>query len=149
MRSFVKSIGPRARAGWFLPLLLLALPNCALQVGGLTNPDAFDGGPQPESSAIMCDIPKAPDPGSSHAPYRVYNIGNQQPVPLMTFIETLEKALGRQAAKNFLPMQAGDVPATYANIDDLRKDVGFDPKTSLDEGLARWTAWFHDYAGRA
>jgi len=65
MRSFVKSIGPRMRAGWFLPLLLLALPNCALQVGGLTNPDAFDGGPQPESSAIMCDIPKAPDPGSS------------------------------------------------------------------------------------
>lgn len=90
----------------------------------------------------------APDPGSSRAPYRVYNIGNQQPVPLMTFIETLENALGRQATKNFLPMQAGDVPATYADIDDLRKDVGFDPQTSLAEGLARWTAWFRDYTGR-
>jgi len=65
MRSFVKSIGPRVRAGWFLPLLLLALPNCALQVGGIANPDAFDAGPQPESSAIMCDIPKVPDPGSN------------------------------------------------------------------------------------
>jgi UDP-glucuronate 4-epimerase len=89
-----------------------------------------------------------PDPGSSHAPYRVYNIGNQQPVPLMTFIETLENALGRQATKNFLPMQSGDVPATYADIDDLRKDVGFDPQTSLAEGLARWTAWFRDHTGR-
>jgi hypothetical protein len=64
MRSFVKSIGPRMRAGWLLPLLLLALPNCALQVGGLANPDAFDAGPVPESSAIMCDIPKVPVPGS-------------------------------------------------------------------------------------
>ena len=90
----------------------------------------------------------APDSGSSHAPYRVYNIGNQQPVPLMTFIETLENALGRQATKDFLPMQADDVPATYADIDDLRRDVGFDPKTSLKEGLARWTAWFRDYARR-
>ncbi len=90
-----------------------------------------------------------PDPASSHAPYRVYNIGNERPVQLLTFIETLENALGRKAKKNFLPMQAGDVPATYADIDDLRKDVGFDPKTSLEEGLARWTAWFHDYAKRA
>ncbi|MBY0276346.1 hypothetical protein K2Z84_13455 [Candidatus Binatia bacterium] len=64
MRSFVKSIGPRARAGWLLPLLLLALPNCALQVGGIANPDAFDAGPVPESSAIMCDIPKVPIAGS-------------------------------------------------------------------------------------
>lgn len=90
----------------------------------------------------------APDPGSSHAPYRVYNIGNQQPVQLMTFVETLENALGRQATKNFLPMQAGDVPATYADIDDLRKDIGFDPKTSLVEGIAQWTAWFRDYTRR-
>jgi len=98
--------------------------------------------PDPDFS---CDDP---DPASSYAPYRVYNIGNQQPVPLMTFIETLERALGRQATKNFMPLQAGDVPATYADIDDLRRDVGFDPKTSLDEGIARWAAWFHDYAGR-
>lgn len=64
MRSFVKSIGPRMRAGWLLPLLLLVLPNCALQVGGIANPDAFDAGPVPESSTIMCDIPKVPSPGS-------------------------------------------------------------------------------------
>jgi UDP-glucuronate 4-epimerase len=90
----------------------------------------------------------APDPGSSHAPYRVYNIGNEQPVPLLTFIETLENALGCKATKNFLPMQAGDVPATYADIDDLRQDVGFAPKTSLAEGLARWAAWFRAYTER-
>ena len=87
-----------------------------------------------------------PDPGSSRAPYRVYNIGNHQPVELMTFIETIEKALGREAQKNFLPMQAGDVLATYADIDDLRRDVGFEPKTPLCEGIARWTAWFREYA---
>ena len=87
-----------------------------------------------------------PDPGSSRAPYRVYNIGNHQPVELMTFIETIEKALGREAQKNFLPMQAGDVLATYADIDDLRRDVGFEPKTLLFEGIARWTAWFREYA---
>ncbi|MBP6422639.1 MAG: NAD-dependent epimerase [Propionivibrio sp.] len=87
-----------------------------------------------------------PDPGSSRAPYRVYNIGNHQPVELMTFIETIEKALGREAQKNFLPMQAGDVLATYADIDDLRRDVGFEPKTLLSEGIARWTAWFREYA---
>ena len=87
-----------------------------------------------------------PDPGSSRAPYRVYNIGNHQPVELMTFIETIENALGREAQKNFLPMQAGDVLATYADIDDLRRDVGFEPKTLLCEGIARWTAWFREYA---
>ena len=87
-----------------------------------------------------------PDPGSSRAPYRVYNIGNHQPVELMTFIETIENALGREAQKNFLPMQAGDVLATYADIDDLRRDVGFEPKTLLFEGIARWTAWFREYA---
>ncbi|MBK7562915.1 MAG: NAD-dependent epimerase [Propionivibrio sp.] len=87
-----------------------------------------------------------PDPGSSRAPYRVYNIGNHQPVELMTFIETIENALGREAQKNFLPMQAGDVLATYADIDDLRRDVGFEPKTPLSEGIARWTAWFREYS---
>ncbi len=87
----------------------------------------------------------APDPGSSHAPYRVYNIGNHQPVELLTFIGTLEQALGRQARKNFLPMQPGEVVATYADIEDLRRDVGFEPKTSLKEGIARWVAWYKDY----
>lgn len=89
----------------------------------------------------------APDAGSSRAPYRVYNIGNHQPVELLTFIETIEKALGRTASKNFLPMQAGDVPATYADVGDLLHDVGFEPRTSLTEGIARWAAWYADYTG--
>ena len=89
-----------------------------------------------------------PDAGSSRAPYRVYNIGNHQPVELMTFIETIEKALGCEAKKNFLPMQAGDVLATYADVAELRRDVGFEPKTPLTEGIARWAAWFRSYAPR-
>jgi UDP-glucuronate 4-epimerase len=86
-----------------------------------------------------------PDPGSSRAPYKVYNIGNQQPVELMTFIQTIEKALGREAKKNFLPMQPGDVLATYADVDDLWRDVGFEPGTPLEEGIARWAEWFREY----
>ena len=89
-----------------------------------------------------------PDPGSSRAPYRVYNIGNQQPVELMTFINTIEQALGKEAHKNFLPMQAGDVLATFADVDDLKSDIGFSPKTSLETGIARWAEWFRGYAGK-
>jgi UDP-glucuronate 4-epimerase len=84
----------------------------------------------------------APDPGSSYAPYRVYNIGNHQPVELMTFIQTIEAALGQEAKKNFLPMQPGDVVATYADIEDLKRDVGFEPKTELADGIARWVDWY-------
>ena len=90
-----------------------------------------------------------PDPGSSRAPYRVYNIGNQQPVELMTFINTIEQALGKEAQKNFLPMQAGDVLATFADVDDLKNDIGFSPKTSLEAGIARWAEWFRGYAGKS
>ncbi|MEI7614208.1 MAG: NAD-dependent epimerase [Betaproteobacteria bacterium] len=90
-----------------------------------------------------------PDPATSFAPYRIYNIGNHQPVELMSFIETIEKTLGQDAKKIFLPMQAGDVMATYADIDDLRQDVGFEPKTSLAEGIAHWAEWFRDYSARA
>jgi len=89
-----------------------------------------------------------PDPGTSTAPYRVYNIGNHQPVELMTFIGTLEKVLGVEAKKNFMPMQPGDVLATYADVEDLRRDVGFEPSTSLETGLARWASWFRDYHGQ-
>ena len=89
-----------------------------------------------------------PDPAGSHAPYRVYNIGNPQPVELLTFIETIEQALGKQATKNFLPMQAGDVLATYADVSDLKRDVGFEPKTPLAEGIARWAQWFLAYRGQ-
>ncbi len=87
----------------------------------------------------------APDPGSSYAPYRVYNIGNHQPVELMTFIQTIEQALGQEAVKNFLPMQPGDVVATYADVEDLKRDVGFEPKTALADGIARWVAWYRQY----
>lgn len=87
----------------------------------------------------------APDPGTSYAPYRVYNIGNHQPVELMTFIATINKVLGKEAKKNFLPMQPSDVVATYANTEDLKRDVGFVPKTSLEYGIRRWVEWFNEY----
>ncbi len=89
----------------------------------------------------------APDPASSYAPFRVYNIGNHEPVALMTFIETIEAALGKVAKKNFLPMQPGDVVATYADIEELKRDTGFEPKTPLAEGIARWVAWYRQYHG--
>lgn len=86
-----------------------------------------------------------PDPASSYAPYRVYNIGNHQPVELMTFIQTIESALGIPAKKNYLPMQAGDVVATYADVDALKQDVGFEPNTPLAEGVESWVTWYRDY----
>ena len=86
-----------------------------------------------------------PDPSSSYAPYKVYNIGNHQPVELMTFIKTIEDALGQEAQKNFLPMQPGDVEATYADIEELKRDVGFEPKILLATGIARWVEWYRAY----
>ncbi len=83
-----------------------------------------------------------PDPGSSPARYRLYNIGNNNPVELMRFIETLEKALGKPAKKNLLPLQAGDVPATYADVADLEQEVGFKPQTSIEEGIGRFVEWY-------
>ncbi len=91
--------------------------------------------------------PAAPDAASSSAPYRLYNIGNHEPVELMTFIETLETALGKTAEKNLVPMQPGDVVATYADTEALRTAVGFSPDTSLEAGLAKFAAWFRDYYG--
>lgn len=86
-----------------------------------------------------------PDPGSSYAPYKVYNIGNHQPVELMTFIKTIEDTLGQEAKKNFLPMQPGDVVATYADVEDLKRDVGFEPRTQLVDGIRKWVEWYRDY----
>jgi len=83
-----------------------------------------------------------PDPSTSCAPYRVYNIGNHQPVELMAFIQTIESALGQEAKKNFLPLQNGDVVATYADVEALKLDIGFEPKTPLADGIARWAAWY-------
>ena len=89
----------------------------------------------------------SPDPGTSYARYRIYNIGNNNPVGLMEFIEVIEKALGREAKKEFLDLQLGDVPATYADVDDLMKDVGFKPSTSIEAGVERFVAWYKDYYG--
>jgi UDP-glucuronate 4-epimerase len=86
-----------------------------------------------------------PDPATSQAPYRLYNIGNNNPVELLHLIQTLERALGRTATKNFLPMQPGDVLATYADIDDLARDVGFRPSTPLEIGVERFVAWYRDF----
>jgi len=88
---------------------------------------------------------KKPDPGSSKAPWRVYNIGNSSPVELMDYIGAIEKALGMEAKKNFMPLQDGDVPATYANVDDLVCDVGYKPDTPVEEGVARFVAWYRMY----
>ncbi len=89
--------------------------------------------------------PAHPAPGASHAPYRIYNIGNNQPVELMTFIETLEEAIGRKAVKNMKPMQPGDVPATYADIDDLERDFGYRPKTELADGIKAFVDWYRGF----
>ena len=88
-----------------------------------------------------------PDPGTSLAPYKIYNIGNNNPIELMRFIEVLEKALGKKAVMNLLPIQPGDVPATYANVDDLVRDVGFKPKTSRETGIKRFVDWYIEYYG--
>jgi len=88
---------------------------------------------------------EAPDPCSSPDPYRLYNIGNNNPVELMDFIGAIEDALGRKAEKNFLPMQPGDVPATYADVDDLTRDAGFKPSTPIAEGIRRFVDWYRTY----
>lgn len=88
-----------------------------------------------------------PDPSSSRAPWQVYNIGNHSPVPLMDFIETIERLLGVPATKRLLPMQPGDVPATYADVAALQRDVGFTPATPLETGLGHFVRWFREYHG--
>ena len=89
----------------------------------------------------------APDPGTSYAKYKIYNIGNNQPVELMDFIGAIESALGKTARKNFMDLQPGDVPATYADVDDLIRDVGFKPGTPISEGIANFVKWYEGYYG--
>ncbi|HEX3029178.1 MAG TPA: NAD-dependent epimerase [Clostridia bacterium] len=86
-----------------------------------------------------------PDPGTSKAPYKIYNIGNNQPVELEEFISTLEHKLGKKAIKEYLPLQPGDVPKTYADVNDLMRDVGFKPKTTIDEGIGKFVDWYKAY----
>lgn len=100
-----------------------------------------DNVPQPNPNWSADDA----DPGSSHAPYKLYNIGNNEPVELMYMIETLEKCLGKTAEKNMMPMQPGDVPATYADVEDLVRDVGFSPATPIKTGVANFVEWYRGY----
>lgn len=86
-----------------------------------------------------------PDPGTSYAPYKIYNIGNNQPVELLYFIEVLEKKLGRKAKKELLPMQQGDVKETYAEVNDLINDVGFRPNTTIEKGIGEFVRWYKEY----
>ena len=86
-----------------------------------------------------------PDPATSRAPYRLYNIGCQRPVELLRYIELIEECLGREAEKNFLPLQPGDVPDTFADVEDLIQDVGYQPKTPVEEGIARFIEWYRHY----
>ncbi|MBC8008045.1 MAG: GDP-mannose 4,6-dehydratase, partial [Prolixibacteraceae bacterium] len=91
---------------------------------------------------------KAPDPATSSAPYRIYNIGNSQPVNLMRYIEVLEKCLGRKAIVDFQPMQPGDVPETYADTTELEKAVGYKPDTPIEIGVKRFVEWYLEYSGK-
>jgi len=90
---------------------------------------------------------KTPDPATSFAPFRLYNIGNNRPVQLLRYIELIEEALGRKAIKNLLPLQPGDVPETFADIDDLVRDVGYRPATPVEVGVRRFVDWFCEYYG--
>jgi UDP-glucuronate 4-epimerase len=108
-------------------------------VEGVVRVAARPAEPNPEWSG------NAPDPGTSNAPYRLYNIGNSQPVDLLSMISALEGALGREAKKNWLPMQPGDVPQTSADVEDLVRDVGYRPSTPLDDGIRRFVAWYRDF----
>jgi UDP-glucuronate 4-epimerase len=88
---------------------------------------------------------QVPDPATSWAPYRVFNIGNHQPVELMAYIEALEQALGKTAQKNFLPLQDGDVPATHADTTELNRVTGFAPQTQVADGVKRFVDWYRSY----
>jgi UDP-glucuronate 4-epimerase len=88
---------------------------------------------------------ETPDPGSSAAPWRIYNIGNNNPVEVLEVVRLIEQAFGKKAKRELLPMQPGDVPATYADVDDLMREVGFRPSTPISEGIARFVAWYRSY----
>ena len=126
--------------------------------------DVFNGGDMKRDFTYVDDIVEAivrmipsppsankewdgthPDPATSFAPWRVYNIGNNSPVRLLDFIETIERKLGKTAVRNFLPMQDGDVPETFADVDALANDFGFRPGTTLDAGIGKFIEWYVDY----
>jgi UDP-glucuronate 4-epimerase len=107
-----------------------------------------------ESDVRLVDCPPAknpafsaasPDPASSSAPWRLFNIGNNRPVELLEVVRLLEETIGKKAKRELVPMQPGDVPATYANVDDLMREVGFRPSTPIAEGVARFVDWYRNY----
>lgn len=110
-------------------------------VEGIVRTAEKDAAPDPQFDRFN------PDPASSSAPYRIYNIGNHEPVELMTFIDIIEQATGRKAIRNMLPMQAGDVEETYADTEDLRQATGFQPGTPLTTGVEKFVKWFRSYHG--
>ena len=87
----------------------------------------------------------APDPASSQAPYRIYNIGSEKPIQIMCYVEVLEACLGRRAEKNFLPLQAGDIPDSWSDVGDLATELDYRPRTSVEEGVQRFVDWYLDY----
>ncbi len=89
----------------------------------------------------------APDPSTSKAPYKVYNIGNSNPVRLLDFIKAIETAVKKTATKNMLPIQPGDVPATWADVTDLVEDLGYQPDTPIEEGVNRFVTWYREFYG--
>jgi UDP-glucuronate 4-epimerase len=88
---------------------------------------------------------ESPDPGSSTSPWRVYNIGNNNPVELLEVVRLLEEIIGKKAERELLPMQPGDVPVTYADVDDLTRDIGFRPSTAIADGITRFVEWYRTY----
>jgi UDP-glucuronate 4-epimerase len=108
-------------------------------VEGVIRTMDHNASPNPEWSGA------SPDPGTSRAPWRVYNIGNQSPVELMSYIETLERFLGKTAEKVLLPLQPGDVPDTFADVEALVADVGYKPNTTIEQGIERFVTWYLDY----
>jgi UDP-glucuronate 4-epimerase len=100
----------------------------------------------PEPNPGWCS--EDPDSATSYAPYRLYNIGNNNPVELTKFISVLENCLGKKAKKNLLPMQPGDVPETFADVNDLAEDVGFMPATPIEEGIKKFVEWYWEYYGK-
>ncbi|QNP40701.1 NAD-dependent epimerase [Lysobacter solisilvae (ex Woo and Kim 2020)] len=107
--------------------------------------DIVEGVVRTLDNAPAPDAAITPSAGTSNAPYRVYNIGNDQPVELLRYVEVLEQCLGRKAERRLLPMQPGDVPDTWADVDALRRDVGYSPSTPVEVGVARFVAWYREY----
>ena len=140
----------------FVFLTMLLLVSCQQSDKGSIAGTVLKGGKPASGMIRILDNPPVgnnkwngsnPDPSSSKAPYRIYNIGNSSPVNLLDFIGAIEKAVGKKAKKNFLPMQPGDVPVTFADVEDLVRDFDYKPSTSIQEGVDEFVKWYREYYG--